>query len=94
MTFIIVVLLGAGVIFVASSLDNTPIVQTFQKIISGEAVDWTGSGATQPIAITGATNGNCTLKPNASLTDIETFCQCVSIAGTMSYAACLKQYAS
>lgn len=83
MTFIIVVLLGAGVIFVASSLDNTPIIQTFQKIVSGGTIDWSGSGANTQIGISGATGTGpggapCTLKAGGSLTDIDNFCRCTS----------------
>lgn len=43
MTIVAVILLGIGIIFIASSLDNTPIVQTFQKIISGQKINWSGS---------------------------------------------------
>lgn len=46
MTLVVVLMIGAGVILIASALDNTPIVATFQAIASGQAVDWTGSKAT------------------------------------------------
>lgn len=50
MTFIMVILLGAGSLFVSSSLDCTPLVSTFQKIVSGQQIDWTGNNcASQPI---------------------------------------------
>lgn len=50
MTFIMVVLLGAGTLFISSSLDCTPIAATFQKIISGQQIDWSGSQCVgQPI---------------------------------------------
>ena len=42
MTFIMVLLLGAGTLFISSSLDCTPIASTFQKIVRGEQVDWSG----------------------------------------------------
>lgn len=45
MTMIEVVLIGAAALLIASSLDNTPIVQTFQKIMQGQSIDWSG-GAT------------------------------------------------
>lgn len=43
MTLLVVIILGTGVIFIASALDDTPIVLTFQKIIGGQAIDWTGA---------------------------------------------------
>lgn len=42
MTIVIVVLLGAGLLLIASALDNTPILATFQKIVSGQRVNWSG----------------------------------------------------
>ena len=39
MTFIDVLIIGLGGLLVASALDNTPIVQTFQKIIKGQAIN-------------------------------------------------------
>ena len=48
MTMLIVILMGAGVLFVASAMDNTPLVSTFQKIISGQTIDWTGGSASNP----------------------------------------------
>lgn len=42
MTIVVVILIGAGTLLIASALDCTPIVSTFQKIVSGQAVDWTG----------------------------------------------------
>lgn len=44
MTLIDVVLLGASVLLIASALDNTPIPQTFQKIVSGQPINWAGTG--------------------------------------------------
>lgn len=50
MTFIMVLLLGAGTLFISSSLDCTPIASTFQKIASGQQVDWSGNNCqSQPI---------------------------------------------
>ncbi len=46
MTIVVTVLIGAGVLFIASALDNTPIVETFQKIIKGQHIDWTGGSST------------------------------------------------
>ena len=48
MTFITTTLLGAAILFIASSLDNTPITVTFQKIISGQKIDWTGNNPVTP----------------------------------------------
>lgn len=39
---LVVAMLGIGVLLIASALDNTPIVATFQKIISGQTVNWSG----------------------------------------------------
>jgi hypothetical protein len=39
MTIVMLLMLGTGVIMVASALDNTPIVETFQKIVSGKAIN-------------------------------------------------------
>jgi hypothetical protein len=39
---IIVILLSIGTILIASSLDNTPIIETFKKIISGQKINWSG----------------------------------------------------
>lgn len=56
MTLLVLALIGMGVIFIASALDDTPIVQTFQKILGGQAIDWTGS------------QGAVTLNPNGTVT--------------------------
>jgi hypothetical protein len=51
MTLTVTVLLGIGVLFIASALDNTPLVQTTQKILSNQPIDWTGaSGSTTGVA--------------------------------------------
>lgn len=42
MTIVVVALLGAGILLIASALDNTPIVSTFQKIMRGEKINWSG----------------------------------------------------
>jgi hypothetical protein len=39
MTIVMLLLLGTGVIMVASALDDTPIIATFQKIVSGQAIN-------------------------------------------------------
>lgn len=46
MTIVVVILLGAGVLFVASALDNSDLVTTFQKIISGQSINWAGTSST------------------------------------------------
>jgi hypothetical protein len=57
MTVVVVILIGAGTIFVASALDNSSIVDTFQKIISGQPIDW--SGTSGPITTQKLTGGTC-----------------------------------
>lgn len=52
MTMAAVILIGAGILFISSALDNTPLVQTFQKIVSGQAINWAGN---TPGSTTGAT---------------------------------------
>lgn len=42
MTFIAVLLLGGGVLLIISSLDNTPIIETTQKILKGQAINYSG----------------------------------------------------
>ena len=49
MTLPVTLLLGVGFILIASALDNTPILSTFQKIMSGGVIDWSGKG-TGPVA--------------------------------------------
>lgn len=94
MTIVAVILIGTGVLFIASSLDNTPIVQTFQKIISGQFIDWSGTGQIGPAQVTQPiTTGNCTLVAQPTLTQIEQYCACVNGTGTPGYQACLRQYA-
>jgi hypothetical protein len=46
MTIVMLLMLGTGVIMVASALDNTPITDTFKKIVSGKAIDITGNSTT------------------------------------------------
>jgi Na+/H+ antiporter NhaD/arsenite permease-like protein len=43
MTFVLVVAIGAGALLISSALDNTPLVTTFQKILSGAALDFSGN---------------------------------------------------
>lgn len=43
MTTIVVVLIGIGVVFIASSLDCTPIRDTFTAIVTNQSVDWSGT---------------------------------------------------
>lgn len=46
MTIVPVILIGAGILFIASALDNSSIVQTFQKIISQQPINWAGTVTT------------------------------------------------
>lgn len=43
MTIVTVLLIGAGTLLISSALDCTPIVATFQKIISGQSIDYSGT---------------------------------------------------
>jgi hypothetical protein len=60
MTAVSIILLGVGIVLIASAMDNTPIIQTLQKIMSGQTIDWTGTqvaqatagGVTPPVAPT------------------------------------------
>lgn len=63
MTILAVLVFGAGAILIASALDNSDIVTTFQKIMSGQTINWSGQTATpatqnQPGAPT-PKNGQC-----------------------------------
>jgi hypothetical protein len=42
MTMIVVMLIGLGTVFIASALDCSDIKTTFENIVSGKTVDWTG----------------------------------------------------
>lgn len=46
-TILPVILIGAGVLFIASAMDCSDIPSTFQKIISGQKIDWTGGNCKQ-----------------------------------------------
>lgn len=54
-TILVVILLGVGFLLVASSLDCTPIIDTFQKIIGRQTdlIDWSGNKSTNPCKGTG-----------------------------------------
>lgn len=43
MTVITVILIGAGALLIASAMDCTSIKDTFQKIVSNQKVDWSGT---------------------------------------------------
>lgn len=43
MTILVAILLGTGLLLIVSAMDNTPIVSTFQKIVSGDPINWGGS---------------------------------------------------
>lgn len=104
MSMIIVLLIGAGTLFISSSLDNTPIATTFQKIISGQTINWSGSSSgfagVQPKYSGGVQQGNCSFPANASLTQIEDFCACMNglpkgnplNTNNAAYRACMQQY--
>jgi len=42
MTTISVILLGVGVLFIASALDNSSLQDTFRAIVNGNPIDWSG----------------------------------------------------
>ena len=48
MTFVAVLLLGGGVLLIISSLDNTPIITTAQKIAQGKSINYSGTTPTSP----------------------------------------------
>ena len=48
MTIVVVALLGAGIVLIASALDNSSIVDTFHKIITNQKIDWTGGSSSTP----------------------------------------------
>ncbi len=54
MTFLAVALFGAGLIFIGSALDNTPILATIGKILNRQELDWTGGGSVSSSATTPA----------------------------------------
>jgi len=64
MTMVVTVLIGAGVLLISSAVDCTPLVSTFQKIISNQSIDWSGAqncqatGTTTPTATAPATIGS------------------------------------
>lgn len=45
MTFLNVSLIGVGLIFIASSLDNSSLRDTFLKIVNGETINWSGDNS-------------------------------------------------
>lgn len=49
MTVVVTILIGIGAVFVTSSIDCTPLLSTFQKIISNQPIDWSGTQNCQPI---------------------------------------------
>jgi hypothetical protein len=42
MTFTGVLLIGLGVVFIASGLEGNSLLSTFQSIINGDTIDWSG----------------------------------------------------
>lgn len=65
MTLITTVLIGAGAVFIASALDDSSIVQTFQKIMNGEtlSVATTSTTSTTTQTSTGTTPPSSGLPP-------------------------------
>ena len=45
MTLVVTILIGTGAVLIGSAMDNTPIIATFRKILSGQTVNWTGASA-------------------------------------------------
>lgn len=62
MTFVVLVLAGFGVLLVVSSVENVPVAQTFQEIISGQTPNLASATATGANATTGGTGGTSTAK--------------------------------
>ena len=48
MTFIVTFLVGAGVLLIASSLDCSPLKDTFLALVQNKPIDWSGSKACSP----------------------------------------------
>jgi hypothetical protein len=44
MTMIVTVLVGAGILILASGLDGSSLKDTFNKLITNQPIAWTGSG--------------------------------------------------
>lgn len=57
MTLVVVILIGLGTVFIGSAMDNTPIVSTFQKILSGQTINWTGAQAPAKTSGSGGVGG-------------------------------------
>jgi hypothetical protein len=47
MTLVVLLLFGAGVIFIASGLENVSMKQSFSEIMSGQPINWGGNSSTQ-----------------------------------------------
>jgi hypothetical protein len=45
LTIVVVILFGAGILFVTSAIENCPIVDTFKHVIHGDKIDWTGKNS-------------------------------------------------
>jgi hypothetical protein len=82
MTTIVTVLLGAGVLFIASALECQSLVNTFQKIVSNQTIDWSGqSGCTSGggSGSPGATPGS---QPGVTMPNAAGQCQPGYVKGT------------
>ncbi len=53
MTMIVVMLIGIGTIFIASALDCSDIKTTFENIVGGKTIDWTGGNCSQGPSVGG-----------------------------------------
>lgn len=67
MTIVMLLMLGTGVIMVASALDNTPITQTFKKIVSGQALNLTGNTSSTTAQQTSNPTQNTSNNPPTTL---------------------------
>ncbi len=58
MTMVVVIMIGAGVLFVASALENQSLFNTFNKIVANQPINW--SGATPSSSTTTQTSASTT----------------------------------
>lgn len=45
MTFVALAIFGVGLILIGSALDNTPIGDTFAKVLLGQELNWSGTAS-------------------------------------------------
>ena len=48
MTFTVTALLGLGVLFIASALDDSTLIESAKKILQGNQINWSGQQPAAP----------------------------------------------